>query len=367
MSLRQPTCRINGIPVIEAEVLVHRYQSANDFTATLSMTAIEQKGGSVSQWLNAKQSVSIIGGDRLGKTKALIQGTVDAAEADWHKRTIRIQGRDEATAKLIDSTVDPQKDQFQNKSSEDVVRELAGRNGLSVQTDGGGGGQDKAGRTHVKDEYNLITGQESAWNVIRQLAEREGKVAYVDDQNKLHFVKPENSGGGATISIRYHKPGPGHPEGNFTELRVTTLFPAKEIRADATSFHSRDKKTYSGNAGGGEGGGGSGDGGGGGGGGGSDGQGGGLKIETPGMKQEQVQAVAKGFNVLTARHFKRLTFSGPGDTSADVHGQVNLSGTGTENDDTYDIDSIRWVFDGPGSNFTMTVDARTKGQGGEGE
>jgi hypothetical protein len=189
MSLRKPTCRINGIHVVEAEVLVHRYQSANDFTATLSMTAIEQKGGGVSQWLNAKQSVSIIGGDSLGKTKTLIQGTVDAAEANWKQRTIRIQGRDEGTAKLIDSTVDPQKDQFQNKSSEDVVRELAGRNGLSVETDGGGGGQDKAGRTHVKDEYNLITGQESAWNVIRQLAEREGKVAYVDDQNKLPFCQ----------------------------------------------------------------------------------------------------------------------------------------------------------------------------------
>lgn len=379
MSLRHPTCRVNGVPAMEAEVLVHRYQSASAFTATLSMTKIEETGGSISQWTQPQQ-VTITGSNDRGGGRQLISGKTDAVECDWDKRTIRIEGRD-ATANLIDATVDPTQDQFKNKKSEEIVREIAGRHGLSVETDGGGGGgggQDRAGRKHVRDEFDYLTDRESAWNVIRALAERDGKVVWVEDKT-LHYKSAQsaNQGGGGGISIRYRPPKPGHASGNFVGLRTSKNFAAEGATMDVGSWHTRDKEAYKTDSAGGAGSGSGTGGGSGGSGSGSTGSGGGsdegggedgakAKLEIPGATQQQVQQIKKGIESMMQSHAKRAVYEGPGDVNADPRMSLTISGTGTDFDDRYHIFSIRHVFDGHGAHYTMQIDARTGGQGGGG-
>lgn len=364
MSLRHPKCTINGVPVEECEVLVHRYQSASAFTAVLSMTKIERSGGSLSEWLDSRPQVSIKASNDGDGGRDIISGKCDAAEADWLNRTIHIEGRD-ATANLLDTNIDPQKDQFKNKSSEDIVKEIAGRAGLSME--GGGGGGSRAGRTHTNDEYDHITGHQSLFNIIQGLAEREGKTFWVTGK-KLFWQDIGGGGGseGGSISIRYRKPNPGSPQGNFTGLKTIRNFTAEEAKAEVSTYHTRKKETF-GDGAGGDSGGGGGDSGGGDssdGGGGSGDDGAKMKLQTHNQTQEQAQKVGEAITKAAQQHALRIIYEGPGNANADPRMTVSLSGTGTVFDDSYDCDSIRHLFSAEGASYVMTVDARTKGSGG---
>jgi phage protein D len=365
MSLRRPTFTINGVPAKEAEVLVHRYQSASAFSAMLSMTLIEKRGGSVNDWVDKRPEVSIKASSDGGGGRVLISGKCDAVEADWYNRTIHIDGRD-ATANLLDTNIDPVKDQFKNKSADDIVREIAGRAGLSMEGGGGGGGGggSRSGRTHVNDEYDYLTGHQSLFNIIQALAEREGKTFWVDDKT-LHWVDVGSGGGdGGSITIRYRKPGPGSAQGNFTGLKTIRNFMADEAKADVTSYQTRKKQNTGEGADGGSGG----DGGDSGGGGGDSGSGGSddgakMKLQTHNMTEEQAKKVGESITAAAQQHAMRLIYEGPGNANADPRMTVTLSGTGTVFDTSYDCDSIRHILSEE-SSYTMIVDARTKGSGG---
>lgn len=347
---------------------MHRYQSASAFTAVLSMTKIERSGGSVNDWVDNRPQVSIKASNDGDGGRELISGKCDAAEADWLNRTVHIEGRD-ATANLLDTNIDPQKDQFKNKSPDDIVKEIAGRAGLSMEGGGGGGGGgSRAGRKHTNDEYNLITGHQSLFNIIQRLAESEGKTFWVEGKKLFWQDVGGGSGGGGSISIRYRKPGPASPQGNFTGLKTIRNFTAEEAKADVSSYQTREKEVVGDGAGGaGEGGGGGGEGSGdsgegGGGGGSSDGAK--MKLQTHNQTQEQAEKAGKSITAAAQQHALRIIYEGPGDANADPRMTVSLSGTGTVFDDSYDCDSIRHVFSGEGASYVMTVDARTKGSGG---
>lgn len=305
------------------------------------------KGTNVSSWTDGKPEVTITGtNDGQGSGTKLISGKLDSCECDWERQVIHIEGRSKI-GELIDANTDPQKDQFKNKTAEEVVKELASRHGMQVESDGAG---QKAGRKHVKEDYDLLTGQESVWNVIRALAEREGKVVWGEDKT-LHFKDPRAGGDQGAITVHYRQGFNGPPSGPFVSLRTSKNFTVSDgVSVDVNSWHTRDKKDNKGSAGGS-----------GGGGGGGGGQGTEYKYEFPGLTQEQSENIAKKRKVEHTRHGKKVTFTGPGDTSANVRMTFVLSGTGTDFDDTYDVDSIRWIWDGEAASFSMTVEAKMKG------
>jgi hypothetical protein len=365
MTVRKPTCTVNGIAVDEAEIHINRYQSASAFSCTFSMKALKANGGSVSQWTDHKQKVTIEGSNDGQGSKKLFEGETDVAHANWNDQTVRVEGRC-STGKLIDATTDPKKHQFKNKTAEDIVRELAGEKGLSVETGGGGGGSaaggaaggggpgsggaaSRAGRKHVKEDYDFLTGQESYWNVIRTLAEREGKMAWVDpSKNVLHFESHKSGGGGGGgVDIRYRPSSGGPPEGNFVELLTTINFGAEAPQVTVSSWHTRDKRDNSS------------DGGGGGAGGESGKEGFDYKYEYPGLTKEQSSQIKESKTKEHGRHFKQLRYLGPGDVTTEITMKVKLDGTGTVSDDSYDMDSLRFIFEGTGSEFTMTIEAKT--------
>jgi hypothetical protein len=373
MTVRKPTCWCEGpggrVEVDEAEMHLHRYQSASTFSVILAMKDIEQNGGSIAAWLNEKPTLKITGSnDGQGSGTLLIEGEADIAEPNWKAQTIRLDGRD-ATAKLLDATTDPQKHQFKNKSAVDIVRELAGEKGLSVETDGGSGGgggtggggsgggggpgsggaASRAGRKHVGQDFDFLTGQESYWNVIRNLAEKEGKVAWVDPTSKtLHFKDVRSSGNSGKVEIKYTPPQGGPPEGNFVELTTSVNYAAKSPSVDVHSWHSREKKDNS-NQGGQGGGGGE-----------QDELGNWYRYEYPGLTQEQSKQIGEAKKAEHGRHFMQLRFTGPGDVSVNPQMTCVLSGTRTIFDDTYDIDSVRFYFSGEADQFTMNIEAKTK-------
>lgn len=353
MSVRHPECRVDGILVIDAEIQQQRYQSASSFQATLSITEIEQSGGSLSDFTDSgDREITITGsngeGFGGGGGKPLIQGRIDTATVNWERAVVTIEGRD-ATGKLIDKNVDLQQDQFKNRSEQEVIQQLASSEGLSAQVDEAA---QRAGRKHVKDEYDLLTHSESKWNAICKLAERAGKVCYVQD-GTLYVEDPRAGGQGGSIEVHYQRPSPGGPaQGEF--IRLTTSVNhrvAGQVKVQVKSWHTRDKKEIKGEKQGS-----------------SNGGGGGQPVEyhyeLPGLTQEQADRIAQKKLAEHTRHGKRLSLDIPGDVHADVRGTVNLSGTGTIFDDTYDIDSIRHIFDGPSSSYRMTVDAKIKGASG---
>lgn len=82
----------------------------------------------------------------------------------------------------------------------------------------------------------------------------------------------------------------------------------------------------------------------------------------PGMTQEQIEAVSKSRLSDYKRHELAIEVDLPGDLSVDKKGKLQLQGTGSIFDTTYDIDSIEFDYQaGENGNFSMSIWGKTAG------
>ena len=91
-----------------------------------------------------------------------------------------------------------------------------------------------------------------------------------------------------------------------------------------------------------------------------------LKYEMhyPGMNQQEVETLAKTRANETIRHEMCIELTMPGDLSLDVTQQVQLSGTGTAFDQTYDIDELTFDYEAGENGFlSMTIVGKSASQG----
>src|SRR5258708_5639210 len=179
---RQPRCLVNGLVPIECSVHVSQHQTADTFGATIALDAPGNPGPQY--WADtAPIPVTAMATNDVasGSMTQMFTGNVDTVDIDWDERTVQIRGRD-LTGGLIDAKTN---EKWLNKQPQDIITDLAGRVGLSVQFSGTA--PDRAGLKY-KDDYNRISELDSQWNVIFRLTKEMGCIAYV--KGTVRFVQP---------------------------------------------------------------------------------------------------------------------------------------------------------------------------------
>ncbi len=272
------------------------------------------------------------------QSKSLIDGKADNIEVDWVERVIRIAGRDKSAS----LTEKRRNKKYPNRKTSDIVEDIAKDHGLTAvvtTTD------DDAGKKYHQDTAHLILNR-TDFESLSVLAEREGARWYVEG-NKLHF-EPKAQGSGSAYDLVYRAPIGRHMSANFMRLETKrNLSAARPIKVKVKSWHHRDKKVYDYTA---------------------EVQGDGEKLEFerhyPMLTQQQVEKIAKSHAEDRARHEMSLSVEMPGDLSLDVSMKINLTGTNSIFDMTYEIDQVEYEFNaGDHGELSMRVEAKSAKSG----
>jgi phage protein D len=278
----------------------------------------------------------------------LFTGTVDNITADFDRMTLKVSGRDKTKGPIGKKSIED----FRNKTPIEIVREVAGRHGLSVLTEGAGSMM--AGKKQQKEDFVHLTHHISDWTLIQHLADREGKVAFVR-KDQLYFV-PIDSGMFGAFKVVFVPPTPGrHAVSNVLQLSCSRNMEAGQpTEVTVRSWNTKKAEAYEGKSrgnnqanngsisGGGE-----------------------RKLEYshPQLDQDQAQNIADKRHREAVRHEMSCNVTMPGKASVQPPMKLNLSGTGTAFDQTYYIDTVAHRVAGGG--YTMAIAAKnTKGGGG---
>lgn len=340
MSLRNlmAILTMNGVPYhpIDMDVTMTSAQNSDTLSATLAMS--EYPG--ISELLASSQEIEVTATViAAAGSGMLFTGTVDDLDCDFTRRTMHISARDKSKGPIEKKTTED----FRNKKPEQIVQEIAGRHGLKPVIGGAGG--DLAGKIFNADHV-LLTDHISEWSLIQNLADREGKVAFVT-KDELHY-EDLDAGTMGNLPVLYMPPGPwGHANGNFIDLRCSRDFQlAKGGEVNVRSWHSKKKKSVVGTEKK------------------SGGIGGAPNIwehRHPQLEQGQADKIAKKRLRENIRQEMSISLTMPGMASVVPRMTVSLAGTGTIFDQLYYIDSVRHSV---GRGYVMDIDAKNS-QGGK--
>lgn len=339
MTYRQPNAQVllNGTPIekMEATVTQSKTKQSDTFKATTALSILPADLG-LSFWASTDAvPAQVLISTGSGYTK-LFDGMVDAVDIDLAAGTIQFSGRDKA-ADLIDKT---SAEKFQNKTPDKIVKEIAGRHGIDVDADAL---SEKAGKIYQID-WNKITNRTSEWTVINHIADLHGMVAYITG-GKLYF-KPLNE----TLDpfkITYRPPTANQPaDGNFVRLKIRrNLILTKPVKVSVKSWNHKQKKVIS-----------------------SDKEVGGsgtpliYNFNAPGLTQEQADKIAQKRLDENTSHENTLEIEVPGDPSMNARRSVELSGTNSGFDQSYEAQSVEHNVSADGG-YTMTISTKAKKKG----
>lgn len=338
MTVRYPRCwlSVNGamIPCIKAEVTRKSKRAADTFDAELSITEAAKYGITLQQWADWQPvDVSVIMSSAFGEAdkQTMITGKVDKPSIHWTQMHVTVHGRDKSAS----LTEKKRNQKFQNKKASEIVSEIAQDHGLSpVVVDTG----DHAGKKYDADLTHLVLNR-SDYEVVSDLAEREGYRWYVDG-NSLYFEPKETESD--VFAVYYKPPTPNdYATGNIIELTTSrNMTAARKHKVKVKSWHHRDKKAYEAEAE-------------------ADGVGDTVEYEHHHnlRSQDQVDKLAKSRLHNAKRHDCGVSIRMPGDLNLNVRQKLQLFGTGTIFDQTYDIDEVRFVM-GWGEPFTMHISCK---------
>jgi hypothetical protein len=355
------------IPCISARVHRKAERNANEFTATVAISASSKFGLDFSSWASMeKTDVSIMMATDSNQ-REMIQGTCDFVQMNVMQNTVTVSGRDNA-AKLINAKANIS---LKNKSVQEAIEEIVKPLGLSAQVSGGDD-SGKVGKKYVQDTTLLIA-DKSAFAAISGIADREGARWYVEGKT-VYFDAGGSSTGGGSFTLNYTPPRPGQPaRGNILDLQLgRNMEASRPHKSKVSGFNKYEKKliikTYK-----------------------ADGSGDPVeyKHHHNGHQEENIKAIAKSRLEDTIRHEMNVSATLHIDLSVDVRQQLQLSGTGSIYDQSYDIDdavfSIGWEQpatvhltcrskkegrevseDGDGESDGGTIGADGAGEGGSG-
>jgi phage protein D len=338
MTVRYPRCwlSVNGamIPCIKAEVCRKSKRASDTFSATLSITEATKYGITLQEWADWQPvDVSVVMSSAFGEAdrQVMVTGKVDKPEIHWTEMHVSVSGRDKSAS----LTEKKRNQKFQNKKASEIVSEIAKDHGLTaVVTDTG----DHAGKKYDADLTHLVLNR-SDYEVISDLAEREGYRWFVDGTS-LYFEPKETQSD--VFAVHYTPPTPdAYATGNIIELTTSrNMTAARPQKVTVKSWHHRDKKAYQAEAD-------------------ADGVGDPVEYEHHHnlRSQDQVEKLAKSRLHNAKRHDCSVSIRMPGDLNLDVRQKLQLFGTGTIYDQTYDIDELRFVM-GWGEAFTMHISSK---------
>jgi len=234
-------------------------------------------------------------------------------------------------------------DTWTNKKGSDIVGDLVQRAGLPFASMPS---KVMAGKK-VGQDYVKLTNGDSYFTVAQTLGHLDGRRLYMDEQGTVNY-KPAGTGGGS-YSVHWKKPTRSSPmQSDCLDIRVTHNLDASAPQQSTFSgFKPSDKQVKSGThttPGTGE-----------------------PKQhyqEVPNIEAEQAQEYALNQAERSASHEWEMQVTVVGDPSIKLDGNMQLSGTGTDLDQSYPIDEVQHSFGING--YTTTVNAKGKKGGGGG-
>lgn len=170
-----------------------------------------------------------------GEWVKMLTGFVDTPAINFAARTCHIAGRDKSSLLLEKKTTE----KWLNKTSSEVVKEIAGRVGLTADVIVPAA--DKVGLI-TADDYNRISEEDTLWNILCVLAEREHCAMFVKG-DRLVF-KPYDQLGGSDVTVTYQRPTrQSFADGTFTNLTAKrNLSIAKDVKVTVKTWQNRQKK-----------------------------------------------------------------------------------------------------------------------------
>jgi hypothetical protein len=265
-----------------------------------------------------------------GASGTLLTGELDSCQFNYIQRMILVAGRD-ASAPLH---ANKSNEKWTNKTGLQIVQDLAGRVGLGVSSDVAS--KLMAGKL-LEQDYVRLSDNVSFAFVIHKCAELDGCRWFVKG-NTLYYLSKGNAGG--MYSVNYVRPTPESFErGDFIDLTIVRNLQAqKQISVNVSSWHPKDKKTYSATATAG----------------GSVGEKLQYNYDLAGLKKEHVQQYALTRAQEHARHGITVHADLVGDPNIDINMGLQLSGTGWA-DGPYTMDNIAHEFGMHGHRMRITA------------
>lgn len=319
-----------SFPIEHGSVEQQATRKASTFSAALPLSY----PGAEAALANLGDNTATITVSTRGITAVLVTGEIDTTSFDYIGRTIRVHGRDKS-AKLHENMTS---EKWLNKKGSEIVTDLAGRAGLSVNAEAS---KLMAGKLFEKD-YVRLSDNVTFAQVIHKIAEFDGARWWVDATGVMHYVISGSPSG--IYSLNYVPPTNGYISADFLRLNITRNIQAgKSIQVKVSSWHPKDKKVYQKEST-------------------VSGKGGPLKYsyDLPTLKQDHVDQHSKSRANEVARNEITLHASVAGDPSCNVGMGLLLSGTGFW-DQIYEMDCVHHEIGMSGHRTNITARA---GKGG---
>lgn len=186
---------INGhkIPILTWTCNLTGYGNLNTFEVTTSIKQLKTLGYDIFADASKNPTLEcqiILIDNTEGSSQIVFDGIVDRVEGLWEDDLLEINGRD-FSAVLRDKT--QSLDNYVNQPISAIVQDIAQQSGLQsfVQSTDQIAGIKAS--TFQGEEWSYSTSPQSLWNIVQQLADEVGYIAYVDQHKVLHFL-PEGQG-----------------------------------------------------------------------------------------------------------------------------------------------------------------------------
>ena len=337
MSLTQPKAYVvvNGqqYGVSAVEVRQSRTKNSDTFWCEIPLPLIGDVTGT-------DVAVQVyMGNDGVADT-LMFDGYVDRVVINFEKQMVQLDGRDKVK-KLIDKK---SRKGFLNQTPDQVVKTLASNGGLSVQSDGI---STKAGKIY-KQDHNAFLHDVSDWSMICRLADHFGLSAYATLGTIYLKTMPESL---PVFTINYAPPTPGsYASGNFIQMTGThNLIIGGGAKVNVNSWNHKQKKKVTASS--------------------SSGSGPTYDYSAhPGLTQDQASLIAKKRLYENTAPGRTVSLTVPGDVTMNARMDVQITGTGTSFDDTFETQGVEFRMDcgsggdGNSEGFLMSISAKSKGK-----
>lgn len=337
---------------ISADVTTNNWYQPDRFSLAFALNADPARGlawWSDQQNVQLDTQVSLNGG---ASWASLVVGNIDAVSLNPIHGLLEVEGRDLSSVLHEART----QEAFQNRTASEIATILAGRHGLTADVDAT---TTLVSRWFAEDHDHITLGEFSRttteWDFLTYLAQREGMDCYVTGTT-LHFKQPVPATGAAWLAHWQPAGGNAVQQGNVTSLKMArSLTLAKDIEVWVRSWNAKQARSFTKKA-----------------------KAIGAKSGSaqpaksnnviqsatqryvyviPNLSEDDAQKRANALLADLSKHERSIVFDAPGDPALTPRTMVQLSGTGTQFDQAYFVDSIGWhvSFD---QGFTMTVAAK---------
>ena len=339
---------VAGTPLNVLSVSVEQTKKASEggsFRASVPLALMEASGLDL-DWLATAGDVDVSVTFTVdGEDTQMFSGKLDMATVDFSDRgeLVSLRGRDKSSTMKDTKT----NEKFVNQKSEDIASQVASRHGLTLQTDGG---TKTAGKIYTEEQAK-VTGNQSEWTLLRQLAEAEGKALALLPGDVLYFKKADDDSLSPYV-VTYLR-GSGPPSSNAVTIKVSRNFQAAQTTTVTTNSwdHKKQQLVTSTKT--------------------SQSVASGSASETVAsaqayvynhhhMTQEQADAHADSKLTEHTRHEFDLTVTLPGDVTLTPVRLLRLTGTQSSFDQDYNVDHVTHDVGAHGYRTTVSTKCASK-------